>query len=225
MRYALWALALWTAAAQNGTRPKDKPTDYPAHTTSDQVVLGAEYLVHSVPGAGETYFVPNYLVVEVACFPAKGARPNLQAGQFTLRINGKRDVVFPQAPSFVAASLKYPDWERRPRLVGEAGPVIIGRPERVERFPGDPRPGRTRLPEPPRAPDTGSPREPAMSAEELVVDAALPEGEAAGPVSGYLYFAYRGKTKKIKSLELLWSGGEEPVVLELLPAPSPAPGR
>lgn len=43
-----------------------------------------------------------------------------------------------------------------------------------------------------------------MKPEELVVQTALPEGSRRGPVSGYLYFAYKGKTASIKTLELLY---------------------
>ena len=35
-------------------------------------------------------------------------------------------------------------------------------------------------------------------------------------MSGFLYFAYRGKTKALKSLELLYSGPEGTAVLKLL---------
>jgi hypothetical protein len=47
-------------------------------------------------------------------------------------------------------------------------------------------------------------REP-VKPEELLAETALPEGEHGGAVSGFLYFAYKGKAGTIKSLELLYS--------------------
>jgi hypothetical protein len=40
---------------------------------------------------------------------------------------------------------------------------------------------------------------------------ALPEGSTASPVSGYLYFAFKGKPASIRSLELVYkkTGGNE----------------
>jgi len=114
----------------------------------------------------------------------------------------------------VAASLKYPDWERRPNLEAEAGVgnagVIVGRPQTAERFPGDPRPAQQRLPRPPQAPPpenrSGLEKPEPVKADELALSAALPEGSARGPVSGYLYFAWKGKPGSIKSLELIYQG-------------------
>jgi hypothetical protein len=107
----------------------------------------------------------------------------------------------------VAASLKYPDWSRRPQAVAQAGPIVIGPPQPVERFPGDSRPARSRIPgQIPRVPtkqDTGVEEEQVDVTEE-VLRAALPEGPARGPVSGYLFFPWRGNPAKIRSVELIY---------------------
>jgi hypothetical protein len=71
---------------------------------------------------------------------------------------------------------------------------------------------------PPGAPDqnpAGLEREENLTAPEAVVDAALPEGRATGPVSGHLYFPYRGKVKSLKSLELIFQLGGKQTVLRL----------
>jgi hypothetical protein len=181
--------------------------------------LGAEYLVHSFSAGRQTFVAPRYLVVEVAVLPAKGQAVELGAGQFLLRINGKpKDVLQSEAPAFVAASLKYPDWEGSRGLQTEVGlgPVTIGRPPTVGRFPGDSREPQPRMP--PGAPDqnpAGLEREENLTAPEAVVDAALPEGRATGPVSGHLYFPYRGKVKSLKSLELIFQLGGKQTVLRL----------
>lgn len=169
----------------------------------------AEFSVRSVSGEGITFVTPDYVVVEVSVTPPDAREITVSHGHFTLRMNKKKQLLFPQAPAFVAASLKYPEWEQERSLVAVAGPVIIGRPERVGRFPGDPTPQQGRLPKPPRAPVPDHPggiEEDRAKPEEVVVKAALPEGAFRTPVTGYLYFPHRGAIKKIKSLELIYNG-------------------
>jgi len=219
------ACGLLLGQGSSGTAPKSKASEYALHTEVGKLALGAEYLVHSFSCRNQTFVTSDYLVVEAAVYPAPGEALEVASGQFMLRLNGKGQLLHAQAPGFVAASLKYPDWERRRRLevgggIGDVG-VRIGGPPRVERFPGDPRPQQTRLPTPPQAPapqdPSGLDREPPLRAEEAVVVAALPEGKARGPLSGYVYFAYKGKIKSIRKLELIYSGAAGSVTLALIP--------
>jgi hypothetical protein len=210
---SLWLFCAVTLYAA-GTVPRPDASGYPAHAPS----LGAEYLVRTVFAAGQSFVTPDYLVIEVAVYPAAGEPRVVSTGDFMLRINGAKRLVLAQPPGFVAASLKYDDWTRRPTLVGTAGTggadVIIGRPRRSERFPGDPA-SRERLPAPPRAPGeenrSGQDTPPPPRAEDAVNEYALPEGSTASPVSGYLYFAFKGKPASIRSLELVYkkTGGNE----------------
>jgi hypothetical protein len=204
-----------------GTEPKAKPEEYPAHAKLAKLGIGAEYLVHSVAASSEMLFVPEYLVVEVALFPTGNEAYSISTGEFTLRVNGKKSVLFTQTPGMVAASLKYPDWGYRKGVeVGagtDSGGVILGRPTSVERFPGDPRPGQQRLPNPPQAPKpedrSGIEKQQPVTVDQVVTESALPEGPAAKPVSGYIYFAFKGKTKSIRTLELLYQGPAGEAVL------------
>jgi hypothetical protein len=221
----LLAAAPLAAQGPYGTTPKPKVTDYPVHGQAGVVSMGAEYLVRSVPVGDQTLIVPDYLVVEVALYPPAGRPLAVSSGEFTLRLNGKKQVLHAQAPGFVAASLKYPDWEQRPTVVGYGGignaGVILGRPEQVERFPGDPRPTQTRLPRPPTAPapedPSGLPKPEARPPEDAVNQTALPSGQVRGPVSGFLYFAFKGKPKSVKTLELLYVGPAGNATLRLAP--------
>ena len=75
------------------------------------------------------------------------------------------------------------------------------------RFPGDPT-GQSRAPKSPRV-DTDDPNVPqreTLSVDEVVQRSALPEEPHSSPVSGFLYFPFTGKLKKIKSLEILYDG-------------------
>src|SRR5579863_3176985 len=144
---APWALALvsasWLFGQAAGTAPKPAPTDYPVHAAFGALAIGAEYLVHSIPAGDQTLFAADYLVVEVAVFPGHGTPVEIGTLSFGLRINGRKQLIYPDAPGFVAASLKYPDWEPHANAQARVGVgendtgVIIGAPPAVGRFPGD----------------------------------------------------------------------------------------
>jgi hypothetical protein len=210
MRFILFLCAAALVPAQ-GTNPKPTPADYPVHAEVGSMVVGAEFMVHSFSRGEQTYIVQEYLVVEVALFPPKGTRVNVEPGKFSLRINGKRIALLPQAPSMVAASLNHPEWQQRPGASADIGMggvgVGLGHPRQTAPFPGAP--PEQRLPQPPRTPDADNPggvqKEP-VKPEELLAQTALPEGVHGGAVSGFLYFAHKGKTSSIKSLELLYEG-------------------
>ena len=218
-RLAILALAIPAALAAQGTAPKAKPEDYMAHATAGSLAIAADYLAHSLPGARDSLFIRDYIVVEVAVY-AKN-RMALPAGKFTLRLNGKKTALMAQAPQMVAASLQYPDWEQHPSAVGYGGVgnggVVIGQPAPVPRFPGDPN-GQTRPM--PRAPDAGEvsgvEKEPAASPEDIVTRGALPEGDIKPPVAGYLFFSFHGKLKSLKSVELVFDGKAGSLTLRLI---------
>jgi hypothetical protein len=203
---------------------KEKATDYPVHEDVGTVSIGAEYLVHSIPAHSQTFFAADYLVVEVAVFPGRQEPVEIRTNTFTLRINGRKEIIFPDSPGFVAASLTYPDWEQHRRTemqagVGNAG-VTIGRPPVVGRFPDDPTPRQSRLPPAPKAPtpedQQGIEQDSPQSADETVAQVALPGGLATKPVAGYTFFHYRGKAKSIKSLDLVFESKQGSVTLKLL---------
>jgi len=197
----------WVVAGQ-GTVARKSAAEYPVQAVLPNLTLAAEFLVRSLPARGLTFVLEDYLVVEVAVFPAPGQTVAVAARHFSLRLGGKKkEVLSPHGPEFVMASLKYPDWERRRQLEAVAGAgsgaVILGRPPAVERFPGDRRPG---YPPPrPPAPDAEIRPEP-VRAEEVVAETVLSENEAKLPISGYLYFPYKGKTATIRPVELVYQG-------------------
>jgi hypothetical protein len=218
-------IAAFVCQGQNvvphGTTPKSKASGYPVHAQLEDAEIGAEYMVRTVLAENQSFLTDDYLVVEIAVFPLHRREFLVNTNHLSIRINGRDSEVLPQVPAMVAASLKYPDWTRKPQLIGSAGVgdggIIIGRPRPVERFPGDRR-AQDRLPAPPRVPD--QPARAADKAEEAnpaetVVNAALPEGRIRLPVSGFVYFPYSGKLEKLKSVELLVRIGSQPAVLRL----------
>lgn len=213
-RLSRWSLFLVASALAfgQGTATRPKAGDYPVRVKAAGFELAAEYLVHSLPSPKGAFFVNDYLVIEVAVFPDPKTAAQISAQNFVLRINGKKTTLLTQAPGMVAASLKYPDWEQRPTLVGQAGigdgGIIVGRPPVTDRFPGDPTQQQSRLPRAPRVPDQSRPeaveREPEEPIEKVCQRLALPEGSLEAPASGYLFFPFHGKTKSIHSLELVF---------------------
>lgn len=217
MRPLLFAAALALAAAA-AEPPKSKPQDYAVHVDLPSFTLAADYLARTLPSNDASFHNPDYLVVDVAVYPRNKQPVRIAASHFALKLNGKKSLVYAQTPGMVAASMKYPDWQQRPRLEGQAGPVIIGRPYPQERFPGDPRgvPG----PRPPRAPEEedrpGVERAPRRSPADVAVEEALVEGPANQPVRGFLYFPYQKKLKDLKTVELVYDPtGGEPTVVKL----------
>lgn len=219
MRVAVCLLLVACAAHPQGTETKTNLADYPVHTTVNETGVGAEYMVQSVASPRGSFLADKFLVVDVAIFPRPGGM-TISTSAFTLRINGK-ETRMAQTPSMVGASLKYPDWNRERGVVIGAGPVIIGRPAPVERFPGDNRPAASRLPGPvPRAPTDatgGTADAEQVEPSEIVNQTALPEGPRKQPVSGYVFFPYDGKLSRLKKVELMvqFDEARKPVALHL----------
>jgi hypothetical protein len=218
MRYAVPIFFAGLMFGQ-GTEPKHKPDDYEVHAQARSAAIGAEFMVHSFSRGEQSFLAKDYLVVEVAVFPPKGQTIAIENGNFSLRINGKKQMLTPQPPTMVAAALQHPEWEQprglRPEIgggVGNTGVMLGGPPRNQTPFPGSNPPG-SQLPQPtpiPRDNPTGIQKEP-VKADVLLIETALVEGQHHWAFSGFLYFPFRGKISSIKTLELLY----EDAVLKL----------
>jgi hypothetical protein len=219
LRSCVFGAAVCGCVLAQGTAPKKAAAEYETHASLNAGEIGAENLGHSLSTAKGVIDVRDYLVIEVALY-SKTAPLAIRNEQFLLRINGRKVPISPQTPGFVAASLKYPDWEQRPHATAGVGlgngGVILGQPTPVPRFPGDPTPRTTRTPVP-RAPTDTSGVEKAApeTIEETINRLALPEGETHPPVSGYLFFGFQGKLKSIKTLDLEYKGPAGSATLRL----------
>src|SRR5436305_8577782 len=119
-------------------------------------------------------------------------RVNVDPTQLKLRINRKTQIAARPAAEAAASLRQSQARYQMPRRGGGigGGPIDIGTGQ-PRPIPGDPqdRP----LPLPPRAPDAGPPgggeRE-TVSADEVLIRTALPEGPHAGKVSGFVYFPF-----------------------------------
>ncbi len=182
--------------------------DYPVHVEAARGNIGAEYFGRAYDGAGGSFYAEDYLVIEVALYPEKGAPMKLAPGDFRLRLNGATREWMPVTSGTVAVAIRQPGLDRtRPGVVmgGGVGPgvIVMGGPRTVERFPGDPQ---TRGPS---RPGTGQPEKPdgvemgAKAAQALALESMAVDG-AGG--SGLLYFHWRGKVRDLKRIELIYDG-------------------
>jgi hypothetical protein len=188
--------------------PRSKAADYPAHVSLPGMEIAAEYLLHSIPTAKGFYVSRDYLVIDVGVFPAAKERITISSGQFRLRINHQTLELPPDSPGTVAADIQYPDWEQQRTATAQAGPVIVGAPPTVGRFPGDRRESPPiSSPVPEQQDPSGIEKEPPKTVDQLVTQVALPEGSSNKPMKGCLFFHFHGKTKSIKSLELVYDPG------------------
>ena len=199
-----------------GTKPKTIPADYPVHVQLEALTVAAEYLVHSIPNAKATLIANEYLVVEAAFFGPQFSRLKMSPDNFSLRLNGKGDPLPSEPYGLVAQSIKFPGVHPHLESTGSVsagnGTIAIGPRPPQSRFPGD---GNDRLP-PNQAPIITEVNE-ENDVEYRVRNVSLPEGEHTLPISGLVYFYFRGNTKNIRSLELLYNGTVGQTTLKLLP--------
>jgi hypothetical protein len=196
-------------AEAKGLPPRASAADYQVHAQAGAVTLAAEFAGHAVPTAQGPLSSEDYITVEVAVFGAAGAQARLAAGDFSLRVNGKKQPL-PSAPyGLVVGSLKDPEYV--PPDPPAAGPksktsMSGGGGGGDGRQPGEP---------PPPPPPIPFPIRRAMA--QRVQKAALPEGDRPLPQAGLIFFQYRGKTEGIRSLELLYEGAAGKATLNLQP--------
>lgn len=208
MRYLLLLFCIFLLFG--GTETKPKVEDYQVHTQAKNVAIGAEYTVHSF-SRGEQMFIANdYLVVEVALFPPKGTAFDVQRGDFSLRIN-KKEPLDAAEPRYVVADMEHPEWKpQRDGLHAEGAADLgnIGVAINPPQANPNPIPGsRTAGPSPPVEIPKDNPSgvsKQQVDPSALLLATALEEGQHHAPVSGFVYFPFRGNLKSIKTLELLY---------------------
>ena len=185
-----------------GLPPRASPSDYQTQAHAGAVTIGAEFMAHSVPTLEATYDSEDYVVVEVGFFGAPQSTLRLSTSDFSLRINGNKKVLPNQPYELAFRTLKDPAWE--PPKTEEKAKSSISTGGGGN--PGDP---------PPIAPKM--PLELRRVMEQHVQRSAMLEGDRPLPQAGLLFFEYRGKTKNITSLDLIYNGAAGTVTIPLHP--------
>ena len=187
-----------------GLPPRVAPADYQALAHVGTVTIAADFVEHGIPTPQAAFTTEDYVVVEAGLFGPPGARLKLSIDDFSLRINGKKAPLLSRPYGMVLSSVKDPSWEppEAPSSKSKTGLTTGGGGDQ----------GASTPPAPVHMP---MPLQHAM--EQKVQKAALPEGDRALPQAGLLFFSYRGQSKGIYSVELIYSGPAGKATLSLHP--------
>ena len=199
---ALCALAQAQEQPSKGLPPRAAPSDYQAQAKAGAVTIAAEYMGHSVPTPDAIYNTDDYIIVEVGLFGPPNATARLATEDFSLRVNGSKKVLPNQPYELAFKSLKDPSWE--PPKSEEKSKSSFSTNGGGNA--GDPPPLPAKMP-----------LELRRVMEQHVERAAMLQGERPLPQAGLLFFEYRGKTKNITSLDLIYNGAAGNAVLPLNP--------
>ena len=186
------------AKAQLGLPARTTSTDYQTQAKVGKLTIGAEFTGHGIPNAQQPLNSEDHVAVEVAIFGPADARLTIGPTDFSLRVNGKKDLLPSQPWGLVAKSVKDLEWISPDAVPGESkskGAVNGGGGQGAGQ-------GSSTLPPPP-------PRVPidVLRGWQLAVkNAALAQGDRALPQAGLVYFPYRGKVTSIRSMELIYEG-------------------
>jgi len=189
------------AERKGGMPARTAPSEYQAQSKAGMVTVAAEFMGHSVPTPETTYITDDYVVVEVGLFGPPEARAKLSASDFSLRIDGRKMPSPNQPFEVVFRSLKDPEWEPLTKDdTSSKTSLSTGGGQ------GDFKPAPPKMPPELRR---------AMNLR--VQKTTMLEGDRALPQAGLLFFEYRGKPEKIRSLELIYSGSAGNTVVRLHP--------
>lgn len=183
--------------------PRSGPNDYQAHAPVGKVTWAAEFMGHSVPRPEGPLTTEDYVVIETAFFGPQGSQLVLSSDNFSLRVNGKKASLPSQPFGMVLATLKDPEWAPPEQQAEKKSKTSLGGG-------GD---QNSNGPPPP----VHVPIELQRAMAQHVQKSALPEGERTLPAAGLIFFQFRGKTKGIHSLELIYSGPAGQATLKLQP--------
>lgn len=188
-----------------GLPPRASPTDYQFQGKAGAVTIGAEFAGHNVPTEELTLTTEDYVAVEVGLYGPAGAHIQLSPDDFSLRINGKKNVLASQSYVVVFSSLRDPTW-----VSPEAEKAKEASKTSINGGGGGQDSGN--LP-----PVIHVPIELQRAWSQHTQKAALPLGDRPLPQAGLLFFQYRGKEKGIHSIELMYSGSAGKAMLNLQP--------
>jgi len=215
-------LVTFALAADTGIPPRPSAADYPVSKPAQTATIGASL----VPANQVKKLLPEeiskkYIVIEVAVYPQAGSSVDVAALDFALKF-GPDEIRYPSTPKDVVAVWKEdqpPAPSHGTEVHGSTGVTYgsgtdatgrrtrsVGADQEVNGTIGS-TPGTQDTPPPPQY-------------DPYVVEAAarqkaLPEGQTANPVAGYLYFPAPPKKPKKAALELRYSKDGEVVTLSL----------
>jgi hypothetical protein len=188
-----------------GMPPRAAPADYQAQARMGAVTLAADFQEHAVPTAPGPLTSEDYVSVELAFFGPSDTRIKMSAGDFSLRINGKKTPLQSQPYGMVLENVKDPEWvpPELPSAKPKAGGISTG--------------GQSSQADSGPPPPVKIPLEVQRAMALRIQKAVLPEGDRSLPVAGVVFFQYRGQAKGIHSVELIYAGPAGRATLTLTP--------
>lgn len=191
----IFLMMVFAWASPKGTAPRSSASDYPAHAQQDGVRMGGRVMT---PAEVRKTFVSDLnhccVVVEIAVFPNTGQNLAVSLDDVTLRVSGTDTAARPSSARVVSAALQKDARQQRDITVAPA--VTVG----YETGTGyDPVTGTGRSSSVytgvgvgvgvgQRGNQPGASDKDRSVMETELSEKGLPEGEAANPVAGYLYF-------------------------------------
>jgi len=190
----------------SGIAVRASAAEYQTAVKVGAYTLAVDFDAHAVPTSDGVFSTEEFIVFEVAMYGPAGSHLPLMFEDFSLRINGKKQPTPSQPFTFVFKSLKNAEWEATLEPVKkESGNGINAG--------GAGGGGGDNLPPPkPKMPIDVERR-----MELRVQKAAVPEADRPLPVTGLIFFPYSGKTKGIRSMELIYSGAAGKVTIPMQP--------
>jgi hypothetical protein len=199
-------LSIAAIAADTGVPPRGASTDYPAHGTADTAIIAAAVIPpNQVAKMFSSEIGKQYIVAEVAIYPANGVPFDVESVDFALRV-GQR-VGRADRPIDVAPWAERRDSARLPvDVTTETGVVyqrsdpVYGHQQSVGTYTGVgvSAPGQN-VPPPP------SPKADEHAIYEKVRRSALAEGATKTMTAGYLYFPQYAKRRKSDAVEVKYA--------------------
>ena len=186
-----------------GLPARVSPSEYQAQAKAGTLTIAAEFAGHAVPTAEGPLSSEDFVTVELAIYGPPEARAQISLEDFSLRLNGKKQPLTPQPYGVVLSSLKDPEWAPPEPPAGKGGKTSLNSGGGQ----GDSGP----------PPPVKVPFDVQRAINQRATKAALPLGDRALPVAGIVFFSYRGKTKNLSSVELLYSGPAGKATLALQP--------
>ena len=210
-------LTAW--ATPKGTVPRAVATRYPAHAEQDGVGVGAKLLSRD---EARKAFVSDVndccLVVEIALYPRKDKAMDVSLNDLTLRQTGSETAAKPSSAKLIAATLQKSSRAKRDISVYPSTEIGYGSGPAYDPNTGTQRAGgvytRTGVGVGIGSPGAGATDKDRSTMEMELSEKGLPEGSAAAPVAGYVYFPIRSTKKKV-SYELSYVLNGNKVVLAL----------
>jgi hypothetical protein len=218
----LACFAVLAFATPKGTVARSAALKYPAHAEQDGVAMGAVLLTSQ---AARSTFVSDLnhccLVVEVALYPQKRQNLDVSLNNFSLRTIGTDSAIKAASATLISGTLQKKAAASRDVVVSPSAGVGYESGVVYDPITGQPRRGGGVYTQTGVGVGIGSPGGPGggTDADRKVMEAeldekGLPEGAAATPVAGYLYFPLAKKTKNARyELEYMLNGNK--VVLRL----------